>query len=493
MKPFRYVYYAKLHLKLNGILQVGDSDDNGIGLAVNAQGDFILPATGIAGAIRHVLTADCHDIIQYFGTKDDGDSKIYFYDAVCDRAYVERRTGVKIDSRYGVAEFKKLYNTFYLGDGLTTVIKLQGFAEDEKEKNVIEGIVFDIAQGIASGSISFGAKTSIGAGIFKLTELDSLMLDLSKKNSETGKQDDLELFLNGVDVCFDKCEKKNFDVKENCGNLAGGMDRFRLTAGIPDALLVKSGELSDIADAVNMNHLVYTDDDQVISEYYIPGSSVKGLFRSYAETICKVIGLDKKLDSETGENLADILITELYGNKNETGDDEDKSDSKIHRKASKILFKDVPIKSPDKVLHSRVKIDRWLGGAIETAKMSEEILSTDEGVKDKDGVLNIEVHVAKIANDKLRDAARALVFLTCRDLARGVIPVGSGSSQGLGRLGGYSLYIGDDRLKINNGKVVTTDKEREKLQSWLDSLSELGNLDQPEIDAWLKDLGRRQA
>ena len=528
MRPFRYVSYVKIGLKLDGMLRMGDGDEDGVGMATNARGEFIIPATGIAGSVRHALAggdwdgskkavaADGDDIEgsrdqaaggddhneksaladgagndgsrdqasdsdafkeinwkKYFGDKDTGDSRIYFYDAVCNEAYIEKRTGVQLDSHYGVAKEKLLYNTYYLSDGLTTELRIQTFSNDEKdaqgrsERKKMDRIVHEIVRGIASGKITFGAKTGIGAGRFALTDTRSLVLDLRKAA-------DREKYLDGVEACFMSCEPdeklwaEGNDIRPD----------FLLLADIPDGLLVKSGDMSDIADAVNMKHakrgrnaansgqnpVSNGENDEAAEAYYIPGSSLKGLFRSYAENISVACGL--------GEEHAKLLVTELFGSDN--SQDKEKRETRAQeaekktapRKAGRIYFRDVEITEPKAVLHSRIKIDRWLGGAMETAKMSEQLLSTEDN---DEAALRIEVRLGEIKDSRLLNAAKALVFLTCRDLARGALPVGSGSSQGLGRLHGRRLTADGMEFKVEDGRILPDDGVDESGKGFLGS------------------------
>ena len=527
MKAFRYVIYAVIDLQLDGILHIGNGDDDSIGLAVNSQGQYIIPATGFAGPVRHGIgeKSDANDsnnkYDKYFGSSEGDDSRIYFYDAVCEDTYVEKRTGVKIDSRLGTAEDKYLYNTYYLGDGMTTSIRLQAFAADQKEKKALIGIsgddaarcpasesankamdkssqdsadesvgvIGEIIGEIASGRITFGAKTGIGAGRFKITGVRTRVLDLT--NIE-----DRNSYLGGVKAMFDSCapdQKLNKIAQEKEEEIPD----FRLTAIIPDGLLVKSGDLSDIANDVNMNRAKHgrsgdeaknadggvgnsdINIEENESEYFIPGSTMKGLFRSYAETICHAKGLS---DEKT-----DALVIALFGNKNEkkdskAGDAADKVDeekvsavkNEPPRRAGKLRFSDVVIHKPCKVIHPRIKIDRWLGGTFETAKMSEELLST----KGEDS-FDIDVSVNVQDDPYLMSAANAFIFLTCRDLARGLIPIGSGSSEGLGRLQGKKLFAkggkytfdGDGRVKMTDGSESANSFS--EIQSWLGTLNKL--------------------
>ena len=72
MKAFRYVIYAVIDLQLDGILHIGNGDDDSIGLAVNSQGQYIIPATGFAGPVRHGI-----------GEKSDSNDSNNKYDKYC--------------------------------------------------------------------------------------------------------------------------------------------------------------------------------------------------------------------------------------------------------------------------------------------------------------------------------------------------------------------------------------------------------------------------
>ena len=429
MRQFNRVIYGLINVHLKSALHIGGSDEEHFSMAINGNGEYIIPGTSLAGVVKHYLCPDStvrSEKAALLGDID-GESSIYFYDAILHHADVEERMGVRIDYKTGVAEDGGLYTNYYLAAGAKAQIRIQMFAKDENEAELERTMFHEIVAAIAQGKIRFGAKTRSGAGLLSVDYAYERDLDLTK-------EEDLDVYLEGPEASFALLdEKKNGnqislkDMADEGGNL------WVLRADIPEGLIVRSGEKPDIADAVNMSH----GGDE--TNFYIPGTSLKGIMRSYTEKVVHTLGMQEK------------VLTDIFGA--EPTDHNTKA-------ASHILTQDIEIDHPKRTLYPRIRVDRVFGGTITGAKMCAEILSKPQKP------LEIRVVVDQGLDERNKKIANAFAFLALRDLGLGLVRIGGGSSVGFGRLQGIDLsWNGNkavfEKKRLNFGNAENDIKERD--------------------------------
>lgn len=429
MKSYRYVLYGKIRLELSSTLHIGGDDNSSFQMAVDGNGAYILPSSGIAGAVGHAVRKLQPDFAGLLGDADH-ESRIYFYDAPCENLSIERRTGIAIDDRYGIAKKKALLNMDYVSPGMKTEIHLQGFASDEEELKGIQAVFASIGSGFDAGYILLGAKKASGSGRFAVRDRrqekpcgQSLLLDLTKA-------EDRRQFLKGVQACFDAC--KDLTVFPELPERA--WDTYVLEAETPYGILVAGGNPEDTADRVNMYRLIHEGNEK---EYYIPGSTLKGLIRSYAYMAAAETGIDK------------AVLEQIFGSAGKGLDE----NGNMTGSQSRLFVRDCLIRNPGKTIHNRIRIDRWLGSALEGAKMDTEVLYT------KEEPLRLEVYISGELEESVRNTANALVYLALRDMGAGLLPVGSNGSIGRGRLKGRSLWINGTECTFEGMKIQLGEKE----------------------------------
>lgn len=432
MRRFTRVIYGQINVCLQSSLHVGGSEEEHFFMAVNGEGEYIIPGTAIGGVIKHYLSQNQFPnagdaVVALLGDKES-DSSVYFYDAVISKADVETRVGVRIDHRTGTAVDGGLYTQYFLSAGAKTQLRFQMFAENGLKEEQEKALLNEVVSGISQGKIRFGAKTRSGAGLLSVTSAYEKSLDLTKDT-------DLKVYLNGVEACFENLEKtgKQIDISQNSGNGLGG-DLWVLTADIPQGLIVRSGEASETADAVNMTH----GGDG--TRYYIPGTSIKGVMRTHAEKVAHTLGIEEaELNAIYGTTPAD----------------------QVSKAASHVLTQDVEIQNPKRTLYPRIRVDRVTGGAMTGAKMSAEVLSNPEKP------LEVRVVVEGSLDERQRTLANALVFLALRDLGLGLVRIGGGGSVGFGRLQGKQLSWNGENAKFEQNELHP---EEEKMEERLEGL-----------------------
>ena len=432
MKLFRYVFYGYIDIVLSGHMHIGGEEEERFSMAVDGDGDYIIPAGTIAGVLRHGPEGGETSCAKLFGDQD-AESRLWFYDAMLQETKVEKRMGVCIDHEMGTVVPKKLYSRFYIGDGAKARLRIQGFAASEREKEEILEAVQEAASGIHGGVITFGSKRSTGGGTFKVTEAKYSILDL--QNVE-----ELNQYLTGVENCFASCKSKlEFSDKYSTkGTL------FTLTANVPSGILVASGEKSETSDKVNLTRQIQGKDVPIV-----PGTTMKGMLRAHAEKVCKELGID------------DTILTDLFGGEKE----------KKHY-AGCLKTEDADFHRPQKLVYNRIQIDRWLGGTIQSKKMNAELVGND--------TLVFRIWLSELPETARTNLAKALVFLALRDLGTGLVSIGSGDAIGWGRLEGKKLRINDKECEFyqeaGSGQILLrAEKEMEE-----------------EVLTWLKELGVKE-
>lgn len=204
-----------------------------------------------------------------------------------------------------------------------------------------------------------------------------------------------------------------------------------------DPLLIKSGQAT--VGGVNMAFVrTYRSDGE--GQPYIPGSSLKGVFRSYAEKICRSLR----------NNPVPVCLPYVHPGREQPGEGRQASCGLQMREglSSRDIYKlscptcrlfgslgftgrfsisDAYLNGDHQLeIRDGVAIDRITGGAVHGAKYDLEILSRG----------------SFLTSIELRNFERwqlGLVGLVLRDLEGGWVQVGSGKSRGLGHVRGEIL------------------------------------------------------
>lgn len=222
---------------------------------------------------------------------------------------------------------------------------------------------------------------------------------------------------------------------------------------------------------------------------YLPGSSLKGVFRSYAEKIARTVGARCCSPFETDEKSSDCFCGKRLGQKD--GITAYKGSCLICRlfgstsMASRIKFSDAyPVVGNHLQTETRtgVAIDRVLGSVAHGPFDYEVVIK---------GIFETTLHLRNFELWQL-----GVLGLVLRDLEEGLIPIGFGKSRGLGKvkatitafrvryvgLGGPSLL---DPTRSLYGIGVLAGSEGEAYGLRDDDAITLEHLGQPEPDELL--------
>ncbi|HMV85112.1 MAG TPA: RAMP superfamily CRISPR-associated protein [Blastocatellia bacterium] len=220
-------------------------------------------------------------------------------------------------------------------------------------------------------------------------------------------------------------------------------DSFTIEAtfALDGSLLIRSeGRSADNGpDAV---HLKARKADGVNVASVLSGTSLAGVLRARA---CKIL-------KTLGDKDAKAHIDAIFG--------ADMTDRPAQPWASRLnVTEQVISKVREDFVQNRVSIDRFTGGALDTALFNEQPVFGD-----KDSRLTMTLHLRQP-----EDAEIGLLLLLLKDLWTGDLTVGSESSVGRGRLQGISATL--KRSGKTLGTINATGERLQQLQ-WSDRLAE---------------------
>jgi CRISPR/Cas system CSM-associated protein Csm3 (group 7 of RAMP superfamily) len=313
------------------------------------------------------------------------------------------RDGVKIDSKTNLAVDQGKYDYEILEPGATfslsgEITSRQGI--DAKEIDKILQIVQSI---LNSGYFQVGGLTSFGFG----------RLQLDKGIKSTGllqKEKYIEYITNPAKFSFDH-QVESADLKSNY-NLS--IFKFQLRPTTP--LFIGGGEIkADNADDASLK----SD-----GKYILSAKSLKGAIRHHAFRIANTIH---------GEDVAHKVCNEIFGNRAK----EEKEKTELTK--SKFWTSDGFIIDNDKInSQSQVAIDRFTGGAIESA-----LFATEPVWPKSDTYVDIEW---RIPTEPIH---LGLLLLVARDLMTEMLPIGGDRAIGRGRFEAIEASLDDTNIKTN--------------------------------------------
>ncbi len=393
-------------------------------------GRALLTGSTLAGALRSYLRDYEHgyrkkegpgDLCStLFGAHNDNDgsdqSWIITSDSLGATPQVELRDGVKIDPKTNTAEDKKKFDFELLQAGCTFDLKLEVMvpeAGDLRDK-ILQGLVICL-EGLENGNIMFGVRKSRGFGkcfvggwnvdYFDMKDPEGLIKWIENSKSTTH----LKTIRDAL------CTIKG--LKDFKPNIPDARNQFSLKAifGIDGSLLIRSSPID--SNEPDVIHLKSKRDGKMVP--ILSGTSVAGVLRARGLKIAKTMGDEKN---------AKDLINDLFGNED---DSSQSSEVKSTPFASKIVVAETEIKNGIEMVQNRIKIDRFTGGAFQTALFNEQPVF---------GTEDTEVRIELLMKE-CSDAQIGLVLLLLKDLWTGDLPVGGGISIGRGRLKGKNAVL----------------------------------------------------
>jgi CRISPR/Cas system CSM-associated protein Csm3 (group 7 of RAMP superfamily) len=219
------------------------------------------------------------------------------------------------------------------------------------------------------------------------------------------------------------------------------------------SLLIRSG-IGESLYGPDTTHLHSWRNDKYAP--VVSGTSWAGVLRHRAGMIVRTLAVSDEKAEKFVEGIFGSTPRKKDANEQTEGSEKMKNKKNAkeqeYLRASRLMVKETVIQKPEKqsLVQTRVKIDRFTGGAFETALFSEEPIWGDENTR-----LELELILRAPAPEKpeqavvprVPDAEIGLLLLLLKDLWTGDLPIGGEASIGRGRLQGKSatLTLADGR------------------------------------------------
>jgi len=394
------------------IIGTGDqSDDIDIILQKDENANPYIPATSIAGSLRHSLFEE-HDLQQdreairtiwgdtfrINGKDKTVKSAIYFSDAKINPNYtIELRDGIRIDPKTGLVADGAKFDHEALSKGAKFKFKIIIEQTKLDDETIIKKMIYTMKFLLESGEFSIGAMNTKGYGKVKLRKTHITVFDFRQKTDVISWLEGKEKTQYEKDVATNGCYQKK---TENDLTIA-------INLKLKTSLLIRS--YSADPNAPDASYM--TSQGQAV----LPGSSVKGALRQRAEKIIHTLCQN--------ESKTEKMIKSLFGTVDTDNQEGEKIKSRFYTKET---YKNIN-QEVDRI-QARIKIDRFTGGTIKTALFDEMPLWPS----DSDDLFTISY---TIKNCKEWEAGLALLIM--KDLMTGDLPIGGGKSIGRG------IFIGD--------------------------------------------------
>jgi CRISPR/Cas system CSM-associated protein Csm3 (group 7 of RAMP superfamily) len=424
----------------------------------------LLTGASIAGALRCYLreSIDGYEAARdqgeiklaraLFGSlaDDDEQSALIVDDALgTEKPVAEVRDGVRIaaDTRTAFIDPKgkgAKFDIELLPAGtqfnLRFELLLSEFHDDAQRADLLRGLAVAL-RGLESGAIHLGRRKRRGYGQCRVTQWQASYYNLLQYNGLlTWLSADLGQPATKTVICESKeISDRNF-IAEVLSGVCGitqadlqaedKREHFTLKAAfaLDGALLIRSGSvLRDAAgaplpaqpDAVHLHSRRGNKSVPVL-----PGTSLAGVLRHRALRIAQTL---------TPNGRAKELVDSIFG-----ADMEELKKQKKQPWASRLEVKEAVIEKTQPLVQTRVKIDRFTGGAYDTALFDEAPVFNPTGGK---GVtLELKLRAAREKAAPL-EAEIGLLLLLLKDLWTADLPIGGASSVGRGRLRGDSAEL----------------------------------------------------
>ncbi len=381
-------------------------------------GKPLLTGTSIAGALRAYVREAEHGYggaerpndraRQLFGTvrgNESVQSWLLVDDALGETPGVEIRDGVALEAKTRTAADKKKYDIELLQAGTTFELSLELLlSEDNRGADLLQSLALAL-HGLECGEIGLGMRKRRGLGQCKVAEWRVRRYPVTTKQG-------LLAWLNNDATGEMRGEKICDLLGDDAQALPDNRVRFTLDAtfALESSLLIRSS--SGDPDDPDMVHLQSPRNRKPVP--ILSGTSLAGAVRARAQRIANTL---------LPEDKAKDLVNGMFGPLIKGSEDKPAG--------SRIVTYESEVKGNLDLVQSRVKIDRFTGGAYPQALFSEQPLFGGPGSQ-------VRVHL------ELRQPQAAeigLLLLVLKDLWTGDLPLGGESSVGRGRLAGRSAKL----------------------------------------------------
>jgi len=424
----RWIIEGRLELESPAHFGNGDvSVATDMPLARDAEtGKPLLTGASIAGALRNYLhtisEAQANDLFGEIRGNTAIASALIVNDALAMNAdEVEWRDGVAINPKTRTAEEKKKFDIELLPAGTRFDLCFElNVSPDEKE--LVRALAMAL-RGLEQGEIGLGKRKTRGLGMCKIsqwhvrrynvTQLQDLVAWLNDDRTREQTGTSIAILLGLADAELVHAARTGFSLNAEFG--------------LKGSLLIRAeGVASNSPDVAHLHSKRNGKWEPILS-----GTSLAGALRARALRIANTLAVDR---DKAGE-----FVDGMFG----------PHDGKLW--ASRVRVHESVIRNGlDDRVQSRVKIDRFTGGASNTALFSEQPVF---GLPETRVQIALELVKAHDQNE-INRAEVGLLLLLLKDLWTGDLPLGGESSVGRGRLRGRCA-----KLQLDGNEWVIQDQE----------------------------------
>jgi len=420
------------------------------------------------------------------GDEDGSQSPLIVHDALGTATDYELRDGVRIEPETRTAEDEKKYDITLLAAGSSFDLRfdlLIGLPDgcdaltseeciirfEAHRANLLKALITAL-DGLAKGVIALGARKRRGFGRcsvdgwtvrrYDLKTRLGLLAWLAEGRDDWGATVEARAAYSIADA-----------LGENIDLLSDKRRRFILNAtfSIDGSLLVRSGLAEsgpEIPDVIHLHSPRPNSIGGMTRRPILAGTSWAGALRSRATQIAYTLAPQEK-DRE--DNRVAQLIDDVFG-------PADVNSKTEETKASRVEIAETEIDSHGikQLEQTRIKIDRFTGGAFESALFSEKALF---GNKDSRLTLELSLRLPVELSRERQQAEIGLLLLLLKDLWTGDLPLGGEVGIGRGRLQGIEALIKYDErewklTQSGNASIIVTNGDRGELQNFVKMLKE---------------------
>lgn len=365
---------------------------------------------------------------------------------------IETREGVALDSQSRTAANDMLYSRQLWEAGTTFKLRFELLlGDDELEKEKLENekrkrALATALAGFNDGSITIGARKRRGYGRVSAQNWRAHIYDLKSKNGL------LDWLKHGSSSLTNAISSNPATALGVTLLSEDNRREFRLDAEftLDSSMLIRGSGAEDVGP--DMQHLHSKRKGSPVP--VISGTSLAGALRARAEKIANTI------TQKEHNHKVRKLIDDMFGSDNAANG---------HPQASRLIVNESVIEgATNDLVQSRVSIDRFTGGALDTALFTEAPVF-------KTGQTRIKINLR--LQDPKKDAEIGLLLLLLKDLWTSDLAIGGEVSVGRGRLRGLeaNLAYGPGEtaiIKLNGEKfAITGTGQLASLQKYVDDLN----------------------
>ena len=450
-------------------------------LLIDAEANIpLIPGTTIAGALRSYLRSRLYgyngkelsvddkqsEIARLFGpTRESGEdlsdfqSLLIVDDGLSTNATTTLRDGVRIDPTSNTAYVDKKsggakFDVELLQPGTKFLLNFEVLLTKEMgARSVLPALVVAL-EGLENGAINLGLRKRRGYGQCTVDGWSIRQYELGKPKqlcewlqSSTVIEPDVQALrpirslLTDFNLSTEPTlpdHRSHFDVRAT----------FSLKGS---SLLIRSG-FGEADNGPDMVHL-HSIDEHGNRVPVIPGTSWAGVLRHRALRIVNTI----KRESQTEQEIVETMFGSMPKQGQKVGT------------ASRLIVDETPVRNGQILYQTRVRIDRFTGGALETALFEQAPVY---GAGDTE----VEFHI-RLLDPQPHE--KGLLMLLLKDLWTRDLPVGGEASVGRGRLSGLHATITERNdatqeitfvLSQKSNQLGVDEGQRKKLQGYVDAL-----------------------